>query len=588
MIPPWQPEQPIARRAAAVVFPVLLFAVAFFYLRGDLGRYYDDYVFAGRDAVRAATDWSGNPWRSAPYFWRPLLFPFLYYALAALWNSMAVMHALNVAVHACVALGLWVLLRRLTRSRAAAATGAMVFAFYPLHFDVVFWSTAITSSIPAGLVMVVCVLFVRYARGSGYGLLPGLAALAFVSVCWYEQPATVVPALTLLYMGACPKAQAWRTRVVRSGAAVVVMGGALCVYLALMFATVPRGRRGGAASIVPVAELHDRVMFCTGQIWRLMTVHFREYTLGAFNLGWQTVGRVRGMVVVLLVVLAAGVWVKWVARSGGEEQERASLDRPSQERAGRWWVAGFGASWWVLAWLPFVPVRDQWVTPRCFYVPMLGCAVVLAVAVDWLFERTRRWRAAALVRGAVGAGVAVWVVVCGVALVGWQAMYQARNRADAAQVADLVARVPNPPKDAVFVAFKDEFRAAATGRLLFDVGLLGWTGSQSTVEAMIKQAYRRNDVHCTQLDFWNPPAVRAVDAGGVSYPLAFAGNADAAGGSRISWERAVPFCIGVDGRIVLVDRLAVKRADGRVEEFVPPVVKSAAPGPARTLEWTAK
>jgi len=564
---------------AAGVFAVSVFLLAFFALRGDLGKYYDDYVFAGRDPVMQSVNWAGNPWGHAPYFWRPLLFIFLYYAQGALWDHQWMFHLLNASSHGLVALGLYALIRRLAAMPQAAAVGALLFLVFPLHFDVVFWSTAITSSIPAWLTMGLCLLFVAYARGAagmqgarGWWVKGGLIVLAFFVPCWYEQPITLVPMLPCLYFAVCPAEEAWKTRLKRSLTVTVLMGLTLVLYLGLMFATVPAGRRGGAASVVHASELGGRVRFVSDQIWDLATRQFQEYALGGLHLGWVTLGNFWGVVSVALIFGMGGVWIVWFCVRNPDATDAEGNEAAQRVGAQNGiWASVFGVGWSLLAWLPFVPIRDQWVTPRCFYVPMLGVCICVAMCIDSLLVRTWRTRGAVWVRGWVGMTTLVGVCAGAVCMVGWQTAYRNRTKADERQTALLAAATSRVPRGTVFVPLEDNFRYAHTPQTLFNVGLLSWTGSPSTAVMALRHAAARDDIFCTKRDFWNPLPLTDMDGQGFGYEVAFPGYATPEGRARVPWSKALPFVIAADGSIQVIDHMVLERADGNDVEFELPI-----------------
>lgn len=565
---------------APLVFPTALFVFAFFCLLGDLGRYYDDYALAGRDPVSNAIDWTGNPWRHTPYFWRPLLFPFLHYTLGLLWDHMWVMHALNIICHGFVVLALFTLLRRLGVSIEAAAVGTLLFAFYPLHFDVVFWSTAITTSLPAGLAVLLCLVYLRHVAVPRRATMATLIVLAFIIPCFYEQPVTLVPALPLLYFAACPREQPWRARLLHASLPVVYMGLGLCVYIGLMFATVPAARRGGAMSLVTPGEIFGRVGAVWGQVLSFAGPQLRLFCEGAFALSWQTLGSWVGPLAAGAGLVGGVVWVRWFA-SGSEPAPGEQF----QSRPQRGWIIIFAVSWFLLAWLPLVVIRDQLVYCRSFYTPLLPAAICLAVALDGLFAVLQRKPWTAGLRVVVGGACVLAVTFSAFCFVGWQVLHRARFAANERQLAALAARVPMLPSGAVIVVLEDRFKPAATQHYLFNNALISWTGSWLTAQSALRHALNKDDIFSTHLNVWNPlPIVDPVPEG-FTYHTPIPPYLDVAGHSRIPWAVTVPLCIDAAGDVSLVDRIILKAADGSSREIRPPLVTSAVPGPVRSFTF---
>ncbi|MCX5691461.1 MAG: hypothetical protein NTV94_17000 [Planctomycetota bacterium] len=562
-------------RFAAWCFPVLLLFVAFFCLGGDLGRYYDDYVFAGRNPDLNAVDWTGNPWRHAPFFWRPLLFPFLYYLLAIFWHSMWVVHVLNVLAHAAVVGALYAFLRQCTATRQAAAAAALLFAVFPLHLDIVFWSTAITCSIPAALTLVMLNLFVRYIKGTTNKHLGWLIALAFIIPCWYEQPITLLPMLPFLVLAFKPATTSFAAAARRGLMAIIPMGLMVCAYLTLMVITTPAGRRGGASSFVHADELPGRIAFVAKAVVHLVNVELVEYSRGGIETAWTELSTPRGIMLICLLLTSAGWWSTWFVH-----QPAATTSTHSSRQ--RLLCSLFGLGWFVLAWLPFVPIRDQWVTPRCWHVPLLGVSIALAMAMDALLTSGAARRRPMLFRGVLASCTIAATWPGALALCGWQVLYRTRFRADQQQMAQLRQRIPSPPAAAVFVPMEDAFRAGKTKSLLFNVGLLSWTGSDSTVTGALRNTYGRSDLYSTRKDFWNPLPLTNVTETSFAYGMPIYNYRDGKGGAVVPWTMAIPFCISADGHVEIVDRIEV-RWRGITTVITPPLAAAAAAGPTRTF-----
>jgi hypothetical protein len=256
-------------------------------------------------------------------------------------------------------------------------------------------------------------------------------------------------------------------------------------------------------------------------------------------------------------------------------------DEPTDGDATRRRLCGglFGVAWWLLAWLPFVPIRDQWLTPRTFHIPMLGAAIALACLLDCILTGTRRRHL--LARFLVGAATVMLAWPCAISLLGWQVLYRNRFRADERQMAELIARVPSPPPGTVFVPLEDAYRAAKTTHLLFDVGLISWTGSASTVNAAVSHAYGRTDLQSSHKDFWNPVPVTPLGAQGLVYGMPMTGYSRSDGTSLVPWANVITFCIDDAGHVVLVDTVRLRSAKGEETLVHPPLVVGAKPGPSR-------
>src|ERR1051326_5480592 len=129
----------VRRGAPAFLLPVLLWAAGTLYLGGNLGKNTDDYAINLRDPVSGEIPAHFNPWQNFPYFWRPL-HNLMCFGVGTLWPDQdRTIHAAIAVIHGLASLGLWVFLRRLTRTRIAPAAAALVFLTLPFNAEVALW-----------------------------------------------------------------------------------------------------------------------------------------------------------------------------------------------------------------------------------------------------------------------------------------------------------------------------------------------------------------------------------------------------------------------------------------------------------------
>ncbi|MFG0286317.1 MAG: hypothetical protein ACF8R7_18035, partial [Phycisphaerales bacterium JB039] len=178
----------------AALLPAALWALSCFYLFGALGLWIDDWYYIQRAPESLAVEaW----YLERPiHFWRPLYKSIVPPLLTLFWESDAIAHALLAIAHAGVAALLWRLLWTLGVSRLAASGAALLFLTTPVHYECVFWISALPTTLATALGVGTLLLTVQWARGrTPPWLITLLAPAYFAMAALNEQPAALAAAL---------------------------------------------------------------------------------------------------------------------------------------------------------------------------------------------------------------------------------------------------------------------------------------------------------------------------------------------------------------------------------------------------------
>ncbi len=524
---------------------VVVWWVSSFFLLGDLGKYSDDWFFSGRDPSTGEALSFRSPMRNG--FWRPLhklLVPGLQ---RVLWEHDALNHLIGALAHGWAAVLLFSLLTRLGVPVPVAVASSLLFVADPLIYEVVFWSSALSTGVAASLFLVLCHEVVTRAH-SGVRRLP-LFVVAFAIPCFNEQAAAGVVALPLLFVAARPSRRIGRGDV--EGALRVGFASTMAVglYLATYLATVTRGRGllgtwtgldGFGARIAELGSAMAERLFDPTRLHAAMV------------LGAETVA---GAPALLLppFVLGLVVWL-WMRRRPPRIAPSSALRRP-------WWLSAFGIVWLVADWFPIFLVAGTPVSSRMFYAPSLAVAVVGAALVARAATRVpRRWRNRA--GGLVAGSMAVLVVAGMFGLVGYQTLFQRRAEADASLAAALRAALPEPDVGSIFLVLGDRRGLAQTGGVRFEDSLPGALDLPQSATPFVRWTYGRLDLGATRPARWRPEWIRRLTAEGVEIRLTDQGfdfdlAADDDGVVLVPWDRVLPFRITANGAVERAGRLGV-------------------------------
>jgi hypothetical protein len=570
--------------ALGLLFAGLLWACATLFLLGDLGKWADDYAFCMRDPA------TGSYARLTPSnsrFFRPLSRKLV--ALhTLLWFHDRSKHVICGASHALTVLLLWYLLRALGFRSGIAVGTSLLFLVYPAPYEVVFWVSALGYGLATSLFLVLSLLVLRLAgraSSSIFGLV-GLAGLAFAIVCLNEQPAAGMAALPLLALCGSGAAQPLRRRVI----AACRIGGscalAVAVYVFLYVSTVGPTERGMPATLTTLADAPSRATQLAGQIGRgLLSA---EFTRGALRAGVAELAAhpIRALLWIGLLSVVGGVWLILGREAGRSRTDHLirTDDLPAPERAAPGYAFLFGTSLFLVAWIPVFVVRDQGVFSRLLYFPAIGLAVVAASLVEGLARRIERsWLPGRWWRSTLVVPLGAALMAGAVSMVGVQGLFHRRAVIDADQARQLLALVPDPAPDSIFVSLSPLRSAAQTGFSAFDDALAGPLEYPWAATHFVRWTYRRRDLFAAWQNRFEPSNVHGADADGLYffrltylYPLTVPYRALEGELHLLPWKEVIPFVTEPDGQVRLVTDLVLRDPDGSERRFVPPQALRAA------------
>ncbi len=598
--------------AAWILLPLGAWLVGCLWFGGDLGRSADDYSVNLRDPATGELPSPFNPWARYPFFWRPLHNAMCFGLGTLLAGQWRVLVLLCAVLHAIACLCVYALLRRTTHARGPAAVGALALLLHPMNFEVTFWLCSISAAIATALWCLYalrCMTLIRRDAPPRLHEVFGLALLALVIPCFYEQPASGLLALPLLLLGAWVVSPSGPRLPVAFARATVLCGiaGAMNVlYIVLLRLTAPTSFRGGSNSFVAPDRLADRVAEVARSVrWQLYGTRLRQTAAGAWQTGIEALATPVGIAAIVALAILVLVWA-WAWWAEEQDENAGNVPAPrsrARSIAARVCTIAAGAVLFVGAFVPIAAMARQNVEPRTLYFPLVGLCIMLAQAVDLLLIALPvTGRAAPVGRAcracmALAAGSAA--IAGAVCCVGLQAWCNHRSHRDESIAAQLVELVPDPPAAAVYVPLALDAGATPTGRLLFDRLRPAAFATTWSATALMRQRTRRADVVAAAINPWAAFPYDRISADGLwfafkldgraSSPVAPAGEgAEGGKGDFIAWDRAIPFVIDDSGTVRLVRQVEIVRSDDRVESFTMPVVRAAIrAGTARGRATTA-
>lgn len=557
------------------MFCAVVWALGTLFHGGALGKWCDDYGNYLRDPVSDTFSFAAYTPRLTGR--APLTYAFHAYAQNVFWHADWVVHAFAAAMHGVNAVLVGLLVRSVLGGWRGAVLAGLVAASWPAGHEAVFWMTGICAVLGPTAALGLMLLYTRFAQGrvGWWFLVPGVV-LAWMIPAFYEQPALVLPVLPLLYLAAARTGEPGIRRVVRGTLAGVVLCVGLVVYLWGMVSTLSPESRGGASSFTTLEQLPAKIAATAGQAWSWMTM--QELGRGMVRQGFLEFAAHPASALVwtaALMLAGAGFWRAWTR---GPLDQPPAGDEPGVVARRRWFLGLFALAWAVAMFVPVAAVRDQGVVSRLVYAPGLAAALLVGVVADWLAPRAGRERG--WVVRAIGAGAIVFAVFGAVALVGAQGGFKRRSEMDIAQWAQLRAAVPDAKPGTLFVPLDLRDWATSTGSRRFDSQFLGVFDFSYTMGRAARAFLGRRDVANLGHNRWRPGGAgdfTDADERGL-VPLWDVGLPGEAKGTRVPWERVVPFVVDARGVVTLVTEVVVDGPGG----VSPPIpTQGAQPGAAR-------
>ncbi len=618
------PKPPARTDRALWLFPVVLWAFATLFLVGELGKWNDDLTFSTRDPETGQYDTlripQRNPETGGYQFWRPLHFLTTAPLQTLLWDHPPALHAIQAAAHGLVAILLYAFLRTIRRTRAAAAPGAMLFLVYPVHHQAVFWTSALSTTLATGLVLVTLTIYAAVVRGRArwwWGI--PLPALAFGAACFNEQPTALVGAMPLLAIALAPRGQRLG-RTIRDALLIPALCGLALILYITLYITTSDGRLPGTSGdsfIRPHAIVPElaRVARDAGD-W-LMLYDFRKGAL-AFGVETLLANPRRSLAFAAAFTLALIPWFRLPHRGGtgvppvapnSPPRSSPSDPPPAPPRTSRCALAttAFALLALALAFFPVVLIRQyEIVDSRLLYAAAVALATLAALAID-------AGRAILPRRGAAFARLA-FIVACvlgATMLVGVQGARQARWTQDLELAARFREVLPEPPERVYFHPVRIDERATRTGAWRFDDAFWSpfaypWAGFQFVQRVV----YARRDLYSGFVWLWETPQpVVGFDEHGLRlrYELDFLWpwgwdlrtgepTTDAMRahppGHVVWWSAVVPFALERDASPTFYPRVRIERADNDDADIEIPLLRDALasgripPATLSVYDWT--
>jgi hypothetical protein len=540
-----------------LLFLALLWLGATFAYFGHTGKHSDDYWTTLWSIDGQRLNWKHqNPWRSWPYFWRPLHLIHIWFNNTVFWKMDWVPHLELALVHGLVCVLLYRLLLRLGSARGPALCGAILFGTFPLLAEAVLWSSASCNAIGAALMLWALLLVFRMASRERptAGMFAGIMALSFAAACFYE-PAGAGLAIAPIVAWAAARGAPARAKFVRASWATLAAGLPCMLYAVLLAVTAPKGNRGASSNMVHPAELPEvAAKFLHEVRYLLWGIRGKELLFGCLEQGWMVVrhrivigAMVAGTTIAGLLALAR--WARGAWRREPSAEDRA-LGSGSL-------LPLLGLALFYVAFLPFIASGQKGVELRSIYIPMLGIAFIVAGVGNALRRATLRLEPPVRTGlGALGLGIVGALAIFGqVGLIGFQSQFRNNARMDVRVSQQFTELGPRVESQTVFMIILAEHHGAATSHRLYNDSIHTALAAPWSATTFVRRAMKRNDVHLISSMFWDPwelPIEKLTPESLYRHPR---GLIDP---ELIGWDRIVPIWVDGAANVHIVTSLTVK------------------------------
>ncbi len=567
----------------SIVLCALVWVASCWFLRGDLGRWNDDYFFHWIDPASGA--WLDS-WevRTTPFFppetgvpaWRPLFFTLGPALNTALWAWPAVMHTCQALMHLCMVCALCWLAAELGLSRGSRVVIALIAIPCAPAFETVFWTMAWPTTFAMMLVFLTAAALARAVRQDRvkWGALAVLFALPVPLL--NEQPAGAFLALPFLVLAARPVGMSARRAMARHGWVVATIGAWCVLYAArLVLHETPAGTVGASGMIVHADAIPRVAGRLLGEGWKDFA-EWRYIRGGARALGWQEMmARPLWSAALVMSVVACGLLVgRWLALP-------SEGDHSAQQRGRRvGWTGMIALSMIVGAMVPLVAV-DSPLRPRMLLCSWCAFALFVGACVDWVraWIVGKGWRLAPA-SWVCGAILAAFVASCSISMIGVQRAYRERWLLDERIGANFRAAMPDPPPGTVFFVLDAQDRSLRTGNRHLDRHFFGALACSWSYPTFLKFVYHRADIECqTYHEGWAHLSwadehtyvpVLPMLSGAPVEPLPPDCPPMKPLQVGVAWDKSVFIDIAEDGGLTLVEEIEVRLPNGKVLHQRPP------------------
>lgn len=294
-------------------------------------------------------------------------------------------HLMTVLAHLAATALVFFLALRLTKTRTLAALAALLFGLNPVHLEAVAWISGGTEPLLAILLIGGFLAYLNY-RERGRPLWLGLSLLLFALALLAKETAAILPILIAAYELLFAK-EAWKLRMVVALRSVAPFAAIAIAYLLARTAAL-----GAIAHRLVDLPGHIRLLTIPSVLWLYLKLLVVPARLSAFydtpyvtHVSWKYF-----LAPLLAVTAALAICVI------GWRKSRSP-------------VVGFSLLW---IFVPLLPVLDLAVLPmgdfvhdRYLYLPSVGFAVLLAMALGQLDAKQIAGRPAGVAVGLIIAGV---------------------------------------------------------------------------------------------------------------------------------------------------------------------------------------
>lgn len=579
-------------RLAAWLFPIVLWALATLLLRGDLGRWNDDYAFSQRipetNTYQQLHPYMWGIFTLSQQIWRPLFFIIIPSLQTALWDAPWINHTLHALLHLGLCALVWRLLLRLDVSRRTAAALTLVYMTFPVHFQTLFWSACLTTVLATGIYVLLVLMYIRYAelppgrlcsRGRLIAWASGITAVGTLIPLINEQPAAAVIALPFLHPAFRLRRDPWRGSRIRDLArALLPVAALLVMYAGYLYLYVTTSRKGYPATSGTFIDLHPKVFFARvpsflSEMWRCLTIQnhwdelFKDGVRALKALGTE------GVVWTVVVAVTGALWAwRWFTHPAGTEDHGSSghAARPEAPRTTLGQIVAFGLMLFSSAWGVIYVLKVYQPEPRLFFMPLIGVAAILGKLADMLIEKLVRAGTLGLVVVRLSSAAIVPIVIGGaVILAGTQRIYHEVFYRDEGIGAQLRALVPEPQRAAFFLPVRVEDPRYRVGEDWFNRQFHQIFLSSYNLNSWIKQQMRNSHAFCGTYNTLRTE-YRLVDERWLGWQWWFVPEGtpwidgkpwNVYGIYKIPWDQMIPFKIDASGNVRLITEVSVQRVD---------------------------
>ncbi len=293
-------------------------------------------------------------------------------------------HAAAMGLHLLCTLLVYLLFRRMTQKSGVAAMGALIFGVHPIHAEVVAWVSGATESLLAVFLLAAFLCYLKSREGNS-AIWLGISCILFGLAVFSKESGIVFPALVFAYAWIYGPPRGVGDEASSAVSAPIPPQPFAMRFLRAFAVTLPYWPVALFYLFARILVLHDLGCTTVHLSWRsvvftmpamvafyikkwFLPIRLAQFYDTFYYSGWNFWHVLLPALSVAIVVL-----VLWLARRrlGSREVSFASI--------------------WII--VSLVPVLDASALPlneivhdRYFYLPSVGAALLVALAMDWLMR----------------------------------------------------------------------------------------------------------------------------------------------------------------------------------------------------------